>query len=352
MSHTELSIARQASILANDWSEQMTGGIRDALKGAKRLAFVGTGTSYHAALWAHWLCLSFSKGKIKSRAATSWDELTNRLAGYADADETLIVVSHRGNRNLTRDLLSAAKRQRRILIAGAGAPTAKFPFIYSSPQETSQAHTMSFIGAMGALSELIATCLPAGAGAAARLRQERVAAAKLLEAAHKSFLASMSPIVEDPATKLHFVGAGPFHAIALELALKAREIAHLPAQGYGVEEILHGPFTSIEDDDALVLLRPAREPGKGLSRTLFTKRLDSCANAAEAIGTMTIVPRGPAPLVKRAASLDLCWQALVPLVWGQLFAVAQALHWSFDPDSNRQEDPRYKEVKQAAEYQA
>lgn len=350
MSETEKAIATQAGILGLDWTKRASTELRAAARGARRFAFIGTGTSYHAALWAHWLCTHFSKGKIQSRAATTWDELVARSNGASDLDEVVVVVSHRGNKGLTKDLLTAAKRHRRILIAAEDSPVGKYPFIYTSPQETSQAHTMSLIGAMGALSEIIATALQAAP--ATRLRAERLAAAKLIANALKTFGASMGPILDDPLTKLHFVGGGPFHAVALELALKAREIAHLPAQGYNVEEILHGPLTSLDDDDALVFVTGAKEPAKGLLRTLTVKRIESCMKAAEAIGCMTVRPRAGAAINKKAAELDACWQALVPLVWGQLFSVAQAKHWGFDPDSNRFEDQRYKEARQAAEYQA
>lgn len=357
MSETEKAMARQAEILGLDWTKRASKEVREAAKGAKRLVFIGTGTSYHAALWAHWLCTSFSQGKIASRAATAWDELVARASGASSTsasadktDEVVVVVSHRGNKGLTKDMLAAAKRCRRILIAAENSPVGKYPYIYTSPQETSQAHTMSLLGAMGALSEIIAIALPTAA--ANRLRTERAAASKLLANALKTFGASMQPILDDPLTKMHFVGGGPFHAVALELALKAREIAHLPAQGYNVEEILHGPLTSVDDDDAVVFVSGAKEPAKGILRTLVAKRLHACMEAAEAIGCMTIKPRASAALAKKAAELDACWQALVPLAWGQLFCVAQAKYWGFDPDSNRFEDPRYKEARQAAEYQA
>ena len=48
-------------------------------------------------------------------------------------------------------------------------------------------------------------------------------------------------LCSDAAT-IFFVGRGPFYAVALERALKMKEISYIHAEGYAAGEIKHGPF--------------------------------------------------------------------------------------------------------------
>ena len=339
---TEIAILKEPALLALDWQARLKKTAKLDRTKPSSVAFIGTGTSFHAALWAHWLCRS--ENALPSRASTTWDELA---APSGKEDELLVIISQRGNKGLTKELLATlSKKQRHIVISAENSPMGSHPFIYTSPQETSNAHTMSLIGAMGACSEIIASLL--SKAAADRLRRERKATAKLIDAVLNE---AAAPLILDSAlTRLHVVGGGPFHPVALELALKAREMAHSSAQGYALEEILHGPFTSIENDDAIILLEPLKNPTSGLTKRLYVNRAKACRQAVEAIGSLLIGPRWPRAVSREGAKLGLAWQALLPLAWGQMFFLTHSKHWGFDPDSNRQEDPRYKDAKNAAEY--
>lgn len=353
MSETEKAIAKQPRLLGLDWSRRLRAiaPLLNAKRSLPTVAFVGTGTSYHAALWAHWLCRLETDGQVISRASTTWDELAaqplkRRASARKVHDELLVVISHRGRKGLTADLLDGLPaEQRHVLLAAEGSVTGKSPYVATSPQETSQAHTMSLVAAIGACSEIVASLTPNAAG---RISHDRLVTARLIDQLLGSAPAPL--VLESAFTRLHFVGGGPLHAIALELALKAREVAHVPAQGYALEEILHGPFTAIENDDALVLLDALKTPADARSKRLYRSRMKSCRESAEAIGCLSIEPRLPPRLRQAAAKLPVSWQALLPLMWGQLFCLTHAKQWGFDPDNNRREDPRYDEAKLAAEY--
>lgn len=335
---TEKAILNEPALLALDWQARF----KKAATKPRSIAFIGTGTSFHAALWAHWLCRI--ENALPSRATTTWDELA---APLANEDELLVIISQRGNKGLTKELLATlSKKQRHIVVAAENSPMGPHPHIFTSPQETSNAHTMSLIGAMAACSEIVASLL--SKTAATSLRRERKTTAKLIDTILNE---AASPLILDSALmRLHIVGGGPFYPIALELALKAREMAHSSAQGYGLEEILHGPFTSIENDDAIILLEPIKTPTAPNTKRLYGNRAKACRQAAEAIGSLLVEPRWPRTVSRDGAKLGFAWQALLPLAWGQMFFLSHSTHWGFDPDSNRQEDPRYKEAKSAAEY--
>ncbi|MBI3544045.1 MAG: SIS domain-containing protein [Deltaproteobacteria bacterium] len=345
LSETQKAMDRQSGILGLDWSERVPAKARAALKGARSITFVGTGTSYQCALWAATLCREASGGKLPARALTSWDFLAGNYAKTAARDELHVVVSHRGNRGLTKKLLDAIAPRKRVLVTGEDSPTGSHPYVYTSPQETSLAHTMSLVGAMAACSELVARLLPAAA--AKRLRADRELAAVLLQAIGAQIddlEAALGGIVTRGAG-LHFVGGGAFHAIALELSLKAREIIHVAAHAYNTEEFLHGPLASVDEEDTVVALEafPPRTQA-ALSKLLEHGRLAACRKAAEALGCLVLEPSWDASIVKQAAPLAQAWQALLALYWGQVLCVSTAKSWGIDPDTNRRDDPRYAEA--------
>lgn len=346
MSETEKAIIQQPGILALDWGARLSPTARAQASRATSVTFVGTGTSYHCALWAEWLCRSMGAA-IPIRTVSTWDFLAGKLAAEATSRELFVVISHRGRKNLSERALTAIGRRRHILVTGQGAPVGKHPFIYTSPQEVSSAHTMSLVGAMGAASEIVALLL--GPAKAKRLRAARMAAARLLNAAEKTLSVPTLGSVLSRATGLHFVGGGPFHAMALELALKAREIVHLAAHAYNTEEFLHGPLASVEEEDTLVLLPPLKAPAGAAAAYLYRQRIDACRKAAEAVGALVVEPRFERSVSAAASRLDGCWQALLHLYWGQALCLASAKQWKINPDLNRRDDPRYEEARRRIE---
>ncbi|HET6345482.1 MAG TPA: SIS domain-containing protein, partial [Myxococcota bacterium] len=56
------------------------------------------------------------------------------------------------------------------------------------------------------------------------------------------------------ARSVIFLGTGPGYPVALEGALKLKESACLPAQGYPTQELRHGPVASVGPDTPVVLV--------------------------------------------------------------------------------------------------
>lgn len=346
----EKAIALQPGILGQDWSSRLDAKTRKIIKSAESITFIGTGTSFHCALWATWLAKLASHNKLEASAISTWDFLVNQSHRSTPKSRLFVVISHRGNKSLTKRVLDELKTRKHVLVAGEGAPSASHPLIETSPQETSNAHTMSLIGAMAAASEIIAAMLPRTA--AHDLRNEReMAAALLLSIEHdRNELGNALGGLVTRGSGLHFVGGGPFHAIALELALKAREIIHLPALGYNIEEYLHGPLASVEEEDTLVPLgTTTKRFSTPIDRLLYGSRLEACRLATEAVGALVVEPAWDKPIAATAAKLNLAWQALLPLVWGQILCVSTAQSWDINPDLNRCDDLRYEEAKKRSE---
>jgi glucosamine--fructose-6-phosphate aminotransferase (isomerizing) len=56
------------------------------------------------------------------------------------------------------------------------------------------------------------------------------------------------------ADHIFFVGRGPFYPVALEGALKMKEISYIPAEGYAAGELKHGPFALLTQKTTVVAI--------------------------------------------------------------------------------------------------
>jgi glutamine---fructose-6-phosphate transaminase (isomerizing) len=63
------------------------------------------------------------------------------------------------------------------------------------------------------------------------------------------------------ADKRHalFLGRGPLHAIAMEGALKLKEISYIHAEAYAAAELKHGPLALVDEDMPVVAVAPNNE---------------------------------------------------------------------------------------------
>jgi glucosamine--fructose-6-phosphate aminotransferase (isomerizing) len=68
----------------------------------------------------------------------------------------------------------------------------------------------------------------------------------------------VAPIAREiaPHANLLYLGRGPQHPVALEGALKLKEISYIHAEGYAAGEMKHGPIALIDDRMPVVVLAP------------------------------------------------------------------------------------------------
>jgi glucosamine--fructose-6-phosphate aminotransferase (isomerizing) len=53
-----------------------------------------------------------------------------------------------------------------------------------------------------------------------------------------------------------FLGRGPMYPLALEGALKLKELSYIHAEGYAAGELKHGPIALVDEDTPIVILAP------------------------------------------------------------------------------------------------
>jgi glucosamine--fructose-6-phosphate aminotransferase (isomerizing) len=76
------------------------------------------------------------------------------------------------------------------------------------------------------------------------------------------------------ATKHHalFLGRGPLHAIAMEGALKLKEVSYIHAEAYAAGELKHGPLALVDDDMPVIAVAPNNELLEKLKSNLMEVR--------------------------------------------------------------------------------
>jgi glucosamine--fructose-6-phosphate aminotransferase (isomerizing) len=74
--------------------------------------------------------------------------------------------------------------------------------------------------------------------------------------AHDDEIAKIAPLIA-PARDVLYLGRGPDYPLALEGALKLKEISYIHAEGYASGEMKHGPIALIDDKVPVIVLAPS-----------------------------------------------------------------------------------------------
>ncbi|HEX3328751.1 MAG TPA: SIS domain-containing protein [Gaiellales bacterium] len=239
------------------------GPAAERLRG-RRVLLVGTGTSWHAAGIGAWF--------LRAAGVEAWavQAMDAALSGpRPGADDGLILLSHRGTKRYTTDVVEQARAAGAAIVSISARGVAGADIETVEP-ERSSAFTASHLGALMRVAQL-AVALGGDLGGPLASVPDAVTG-----------IVDGPPIgVEPPARSLEFIGAGPNRWTAAEGALKIRETAYVAASGLAVEQYLHGPSVAVGPGDTLVALNGG---GPGEERLLAVARgAESCGVAVRLI---------------------------------------------------------------------
>jgi len=269
------------------------------LAAGERVWLVGTGTSWHAAeLGAAML----GRAGIDARFSTS-----NEFATRAPlrAGDGVVVLSHTGETAYARTARQRALDLGATTVSLTGAGVGWPEGIEICERERSETYTRSYTSALAVLA------LIAGELGAEGLGPEAVAAAA---DATEVALAAPDEFPQPPRLTV-LAGLGPGAVTAREGALKLREAARLPAEGFDAEYLLHGNAVPLGDQDALIVL--------GRDAHGFLARL---AEAARVAGLAVRELEQPQPADELMAQIPLTARL-------QLLASRRADAAGHDPDT-------------------
>ena len=213
---------------------------------------VGCGTSYHAARYAVELC---SRRNLPAQAFLASEYASSSPPA---PDGTLVVgVTQSGETADTLEALRTARTSgtRTLALTNVVGSTAAREcddavFIHAGP-EIGVAATKTFssqIATLGLLLERVADDVPAGEPVGeAFLSGIRALPDAVQSVLDTSSIAEVANLYAD-AESYFFIGRGTGYAVAMEAALKFKEITYEHAEGFAAGELKHGPLALVTEN--------------------------------------------------------------------------------------------------------
>ncbi|MEO7655449.1 MAG: glutamine--fructose-6-phosphate transaminase (isomerizing), partial [Sphingomicrobium sp.] len=234
------------------------------LAAIERLTIVACGTSYYAGLVAKYWVEQFARVPVDIDVASEFRYRDPVLVPGGLA----LFVSQSGETADTLAALRHARAQRQRIAVVVNVPTSSMAReadlllpTHAGP-EIGVASTKAFTCQLAVLAALAAN-LARAKGRLTR-EEEREIVAHLQEApaainaalGHDDDIAAMAHLIA-PARDVLYLGRGPDYPMALEGALKLKEISYIHAEGYAAGEMKHGPIALIDDSVPVIVIAPS-----------------------------------------------------------------------------------------------
>ncbi len=222
----------------------------------ERILLAGIGTSYHAALIGEYV---FRLAGVDAWAVRSYELVT--YPRPLRSNDGVVVISHRGSKVHG---IAAAQRAKlsgvlTVGITGKGSQMRDVDVVIETvEQEVSSAHSISFTGTLTRLAQVAArlAALRGNTQVSQQIEQGLALIPTYVEQVflHEDTLRRVAQDIVARQRRVFLVGAGPNAAIAPEGALKAKEAAYVTAEGFELEQAIHGPFVGFEASDLVTIV--------------------------------------------------------------------------------------------------
>ena len=239
----------------------------DVLKATRRVLILACGTSYHSGFTARYWLESVAKIPCTVEIASEY----RYRESVPESDTLVVVISQSGE---TADTLAALKHAKSLgmtkTLAICNVPESAIVresalrLITRAGPEIGVASTKAFTTQLAALALLALALAKVNDRLSAeqeathlnQLRHLPVAVAKVLE---------LEPEIEKWAQRFAgkhhalFLGRGSHWPIAMEGALKLKEISYIHAESYAAGELKHGPLALVDKEMPVIAVAPADE---------------------------------------------------------------------------------------------
>ena len=235
-------------------------GLRDKAASIKRIVMVACGTAWHACLEGKFFIEEFAGIPCDVDYASEF----RYRSGLVDKDTLVIAVSQSGETLDTLGALESAIGKGPTLaicnVVGASICRKAEMVVYThAGPEISVASTKAFTTQLVAL-QLLALFLAEARGSMSAAARRHVLHAMVELPAALSQTLKVDGDVATVAKKFFqardflFLGRGRCYPIALEGALKLKEISYIHAEGYPAAEMKHGPIALIDENMPVVVI--------------------------------------------------------------------------------------------------
>ncbi len=234
------------------------------LAAVNRVTIVACGTSFYAGMVAKYWFEQFARVPVDIDVASEFRYRQPVL----EPGGLALFVSQSGETADTLAALRHARAEKQRIAVVVNVPTSSMAreadllLPTHAGSEIGVASTKAFTCQLAVLAALAANL----ARAKGRLSrdEERAIVGHLQEApaainaalGHDEEIAAMAHLIA-PARDVLYLGRGPDYPMALEGALKLKEISYIHAEGYAAGEMKHGPIALIDEDVPVIVLAPS-----------------------------------------------------------------------------------------------
>ena len=241
-------------------------GVEDNLEkflNAQRILIVACGTSWHAGLVAEYVFEEFTRIPVEVEYASEF-RYRNPIINKGDV---VIAISQSGE---TADTLAAIKLAKEngafvfgvcnVVGSSISRETHAGAYTHAGP-EIGVASTKAFTTQITVLT-MIALRLAKAKGTLSHtdfhryLQELEVIPEKVAEALKTNDVAQQIAAIFKDAPNCLYLGRGYNFPVALEGALKLKEISYIHAEGYPAAEMKHGPIALIDEQMPVVVIAP------------------------------------------------------------------------------------------------
>jgi glucosamine--fructose-6-phosphate aminotransferase (isomerizing) len=234
---------------------------KDKFLNTKRIIIVACGTSWHAGLIGEYLIEEFARIPVEVEYASEFRYRNPIL----DKDDIVIAISQSGETADTLAAIELARSQNIFVygicnVVGSSIPrnTDSGSYTHAGP-EIGVASTKAFTAQVTVLS-LIALTIAKERGSLSKEQfEEKVAELasipdKMVETLKLSTSIEKVSGIFTYAKNFIYLGRGYNYPVALEGALKLKEISYIHAEGYPAAEMKHGPIALIDSEMPVVVI--------------------------------------------------------------------------------------------------
>ncbi|NYJ04766.1 glutamine--fructose-6-phosphate transaminase (isomerizing) [Petropleomorpha daqingensis] len=262
----------------------------DDLRVVDKVFVVACGTAYHAGLIAKYAIEHWTRLPVEVEVASEFRYRDPVL----DRSTLVVVISQSGETMDTLMALRHAKEQSARVLAICNANGSTIPRESDAVLYTHAGPEVAVASTKGFLTQLVACYLVGLFLAQVRgIKYEDeissiVADLRTLPEKVATVLEQMEPVRElgrslADADRMLFLGRHVSFPVALEGALKLKELAYIHAEGFAAGELKHGPIAVIEEGTPVIVVVPPR------ARELLHGKVVSNIQEVRARGARTIV---------------------------------------------------------------
>ncbi|MEM0997510.1 MAG: glutamine--fructose-6-phosphate transaminase (isomerizing) [Bacteroidota bacterium] len=249
--------------LKMDTMEVTLGGlvnVTDKLRKANRFIMVACGTSWHAGLVAEYLFEEYARVPVEVEYASEF-RYRNPIINENDV---VIAISQSGETADTLAAIKIAKEKGATVLGVCNVVGATIPreteagvYLHAGP-EIGVASTKAFTAQVSVLT-LMAVFIGQLKGTLAEGAENVVQGLAQIPQKVEQILAINDRIIEisrlfKDASNFLYLGRGYNFPVALEGALKLKEISYIHAEGYPAAEMKHGPIALIDENMPVVFI--------------------------------------------------------------------------------------------------